>query len=71
VPCRQILGVVCCCALLKNLHELSLHVVNLASNQKQKVLLKNAEPITASEHHKPANQSPIKPTRTQPQKSHI
>jgi len=55
--------------LLKNLHELSLHVVNLAGNQNQKVPLKNSEPITASEHHKPANQSPIKPSRTQPQKS--
>jgi len=36
--------------LLKNLHELSLHVVNLVGNQKQKVLLKNAEPITATQH---------------------
>jgi hypothetical protein len=36
--------------LLKNLHELSLQVVNLASNQNQKVLLKNAEPITATQH---------------------
>jgi len=35
--------------MLKNLHELSLQVVNLASNQKQKVLLKNAEPINASQ----------------------
>jgi hypothetical protein len=35
--------------LLKNLHELSLHVVNLAGNQKQKMLLKNAEPITATQ----------------------
>lgn len=47
VPCWQVVGVVCCCALLKNLHELSLHVVNLASNQKQKMLLKNAEQFTA------------------------
>jgi hypothetical protein len=35
--------------LLKNLHQLSLQVVNLAGNQKQKVLLKNAEPITATQ----------------------
>jgi len=35
--------------LLKNLHQLSLHVVNLAGNQKQKVLLKNAQPITATQ----------------------
>jgi len=56
--------------LLKNLHRASLHVVNLAGNQNQKVLLKNAEPITASEQHKPANQSPKKSAHTQPQKSH-
>jgi hypothetical protein len=35
--------------LLKNLHQLSLQVVNLASNQKQKVLLKNAQPITVTQ----------------------
>jgi hypothetical protein len=42
-------GVVCCCALLKKLHQLSLHVVNLVGNQKQNVLLKSAEPITAKQ----------------------
>jgi hypothetical protein len=36
--------------MLKNLHQLSLHVVNLAGNQKQKTLLKNAEPIIATQH---------------------
>jgi len=56
--------------MLKNLHELSLQVVNLASNQIQNVLLKSPEPITANQHHKPANQSPKKSTHTQPQKSH-
>jgi len=56
--------------LLKNLHQLSLHVANLVGNQKQNVLLKNVEPINASEHHKPANKSPKKSSRTQPQKSH-
>jgi hypothetical protein len=35
--------------MLKKLHELSLHVVNLVGNQKQKMLLKNAEPITAKQ----------------------
>jgi hypothetical protein len=35
--------------LLKNLHELSLQVVNLVGNQKQNVLLKNAQPITATQ----------------------
>jgi hypothetical protein len=35
--------------LLKNLHQLSLQVVNLVGNQKQKVLLKSAEPITATQ----------------------
>jgi hypothetical protein len=34
------------------------------------MLLKSAEQITASEHHKPANQSPKKSSRIQPQKSH-
>jgi hypothetical protein len=63
-------GVVCCCALLKNLHQLSLQVVNLAGNQKQKVLLKNAQQITASLHHKVANQSSKKTAPAQPQKSH-
>jgi hypothetical protein len=57
--------------MLKNLHELSLHVVNLVDNQKQKVMLKNAEPITASEHHNAANQPPKKSTHTPLQKSHI
>jgi hypothetical protein len=56
--------------MLKNLHELSLHVVNLAGNQNQKVLLKSAEQFTANQHHKPTNQSPKKSTHTQPQKSH-
>jgi hypothetical protein len=50
--------IVCCCALLKKLHQLSLHVANLVSNQKLKVQVKNAQPINASEHHKPANKSP-------------
>jgi hypothetical protein len=35
--------------LLKNLHQLSLQVVNLVGNQKQNVLLKNAQPITATQ----------------------
>jgi len=56
--------------MLKKLHELSLHVVNLAGNQKQKVLLKNAEQITASEHHKPTNHAPKKSSPLQPQKNH-
>jgi hypothetical protein len=56
--------------LLKNLHQLSLQVVNLASNQIQKVQLKSAEPITANQHHKPANHAPKKSANTQPQKSH-
>jgi hypothetical protein len=56
--------------MLKKLHQLSLQVVNLVGNQKQNVLLKNAQPITASEHHKPAIQSPKKSAHTQPQKSH-
>jgi ribosomal protein L7/L12 len=56
--------------MLKKLHELSLHVVNLVGNQKQKVQVKNAEPITANQHHKPANQSPKNSAHTQPQKSH-
>jgi len=64
------MGVVCCCAMLKKLHQLSLHVVNLASNQNQKMQVMSAEPITASEHHNAANQSPKKSSPTQPQKSH-
>jgi hypothetical protein len=36
--------------MLKKLHELSLHVVNLVGNKNQKVLLKNAQPITASQN---------------------
>jgi len=56
--------------MLKNLHELSLHVVNLASNQKQIMLLKNEEQFTATQHHKPANHAPKKSAHTQPQKSH-
>jgi hypothetical protein len=63
-------GVVCCCALLKNLHQLSLQVVNLASNQNQKVQVKNAEPITASENHKVTKKSPKKSAHSQPRKSH-
>jgi hypothetical protein len=35
--------------MLKNLHQLSLQVVNLVGNQKQNVLLKNAQPITATQ----------------------
>jgi hypothetical protein len=35
--------------MLKNLHQLSLQVVNLVSNQKQNVQLKNAQPITATQ----------------------
>jgi hypothetical protein len=57
--------------MLKKLHQLSLHVVNLAGNQNQNVLLKSAEPITASEHHKPANHAPKKSAAAKPQKSHI
>jgi len=56
--------------MLKKLHELSLHVVNLVGNQNQKMQLKSAELITANQHHKPANQSPKKSAHTQPQKSH-
>jgi hypothetical protein len=56
--------------MLKNLHQLSLHVVNLVGNQNQKMLLKSAEQITASEHHKLTNQSPKKSAPPQPQKSH-
>jgi hypothetical protein len=56
--------------LLKKLHQLSLQVVNLASNQNQKMQVMSAEPITASEHHKPANHAPKKSAHTQPQKSH-
>jgi len=56
--------------MLKKLHELSLHVVNLVDNQNQKVQAKNAEPITANQHHKVTNQSPKKSAHTQPQKSH-
>jgi len=56
--------------MLKKLHELSLHVVNLVGNQNQKMQMKSAEPITANQHHKPANKSPQKSAYTQPQKSH-
>jgi hypothetical protein len=56
--------------MLKKLHELSLHVVNLVGTQKQKTLLRNAEPITSSENHKPANKSPKKSAHSKPQKSH-
>jgi hypothetical protein len=35
--------------LLKNLHQLSLQVVNLASNQNKKMLVMSAEPITATQ----------------------
>jgi len=35
--------------LLKNLHQLSLQVVNLAGNQNQKMQVKSAEPITAKQ----------------------
>jgi len=56
--------------MLKNLHELSLHVVNLASNQNQKMQVKSAEPITASEHHKLTNHAPQKSASAKPQKSH-
>jgi hypothetical protein len=54
--------------MLKNLHQLSLHVVNLASNQNQKMQVKSAEPINTSEHHKVTNQSPKKSAPLQPQK---
>jgi len=47
-----------------------LHVVNLVGNQNQKMQMKSAEPITANQHHKPANKSPQKSAHTQPQKSH-
>jgi hypothetical protein len=56
--------------LLKNLHELSLQVVNLASNQNQKMQVMSTEPITANQHRKPANHAPKKTAHTQPQKSH-
>jgi hypothetical protein len=56
--------------LLKNLHQLSLQVVNQASNQNQKVQVKNAESITATQHHKVTKKSPKKSSHTQPQKSH-
>jgi hypothetical protein len=56
--------------MLKKLHRASLHVVNLASNQNQKMQLKSSEPITANQHHKPANHAPKKSSHTQPQKSH-
>jgi len=56
--------------MLKKLHELSLHVVNLVSNQNQKMQEKSTEPITASEHHKLTNHAPKKSAHTQPQKSH-
>jgi hypothetical protein len=39
-------------------------------NQNQKMQMKSAEPITASEHHKTANQSPKKSAHTYQQKSH-
>jgi len=56
--------------LLKNLHQLSLHVVNLVGNQNQKLQVMSAEPITANQHHKPTNHAPKKSSLTQPQKSH-
>jgi hypothetical protein len=56
--------------LLKKLHQLSLQVVNLVGNQNQKMQVMSAEPITAREHHKPANHAPKKSAHTQPQKSH-
>jgi hypothetical protein len=56
--------------MLKKLHHLSLHVVNLVGNQNQKMQVMSAEPITANQHHKPANHAPKKSSHTQPQKSH-
>jgi hypothetical protein len=56
--------------LLKNLHQLSLQVVNLVGNQNQKLQVMSAEPITANQHHKPTNHAPKKSAHTQPQKSH-
>jgi len=56
--------------MLKNLHELSLHVVNLVGNQNQKMQGKNAEPIRANQRHKVTNHAPKKTAHTQPQKSH-
>jgi hypothetical protein len=56
--------------MLKKLHQLSLHVVNLASNQNQKMQVMSAEPITANQHHKVTNKSPKKSARSKPQKSH-
>jgi hypothetical protein len=35
--------------LLKNLHQLSLQVVNLVGNQNQKMQVKSAAPITATQ----------------------
>jgi hypothetical protein len=56
--------------LLKNLHQLSLQVVNLVGNQNQKKQVMSAEPITAREHHKVTNHEPKKSAHTKPQKSH-
>jgi hypothetical protein len=56
--------------MLKKLHRPSLHVVNLAGNQNQKMQMKSAEPYAANQHHKVANQSPKKSAPLQPQKSH-
>jgi hypothetical protein len=56
--------------MFKNLHQLSLHVVNLAGNQNQKMQVMSAEPITANQHHKPTNHAPKKSSPAQPQKSH-
>jgi hypothetical protein len=56
--------------MLKKLHELSLHVVNLVGNQNQKMQVMSAEQSHATEHHKPASNSSKKITHTEPQKSH-
>jgi hypothetical protein len=39
-------------------------------NQKQKMQVICTEPITACQHHKPANHAPKKSSPAQPQKSH-
>jgi hypothetical protein len=56
--------------LLKKLHEPSLHVVNLAGNQNQKMQVMSAEPITATQQPQTCQSRTQKKAQTQPQKSH-
>jgi len=56
--------------VLKKLHKLSLHVVNLASNQNQKMQVMSAEQSHATENHKPANHAPKKIHAHQAEKCH-